>query len=131
MKNNDSTFGRLCAKGGLGGGGGRVSSVGRNGTTNRVISSFSCHLSEVDVNSFDEAAFLSSLKIDLEREILDSGATIHSQGNTSPSGFFIEYDERDIHGRITLEGKNGGWVYYSLSANIDEGPTNASQPPTT
>jgi hypothetical protein len=128
VKNNHSPSGMLCAKGGLGGNGNRIGSVGAKGSSNAVSSSFSCHLSDADSNSFDEAAFITSLKMDIERKITDSGATINGQGSPDPSGFFIEYAERDIHGRITINGKTTVGGYFSLYANVDEKTGNASSP---
>src|SRR5437660_2427829 len=104
----------LCAKGGLGGGENRIGSRGRNGSSTTASSSFSCHLSDADDNSFDDAAFITSLRMDVEREITDSGGTINSQGNTGPSSFFIEYGVFDIHGRITINGEKSAGGYYSL-----------------
>jgi hypothetical protein len=77
-------------------------------------------LSDGDGNSFDEAAFITSLKMDIERQIRDSGASINSKGSSDPTGFFIEYTERDIHGRITIDGKKSAGGYYSLYANVNE-----------
>jgi hypothetical protein len=128
VKNNHSPSGILCARGGMGGSGNRIGSVGAKGFSNAVSSSFSCHPSEADSNSFDEGGFITSLKMDIERQITDSGATINGQGSTDPSGFFIEYAERDIHGRITINGKTSAGGYFSLFANVNEKSENASQP---
>ena len=126
VKNNHSPSGMLCAKGGLGGNGNRTGSVGAKGSSNAVSSSFACHLSDADGNSFDEAAFMTSLKIDVERQIRDSGATINGQGSPDPSGFFIEYAERDIQGRITINSKTSAGGYFSLFANVNEKSENGS-----
>jgi hypothetical protein len=126
VKNNHSPSGMLCSKGGLGGGGNRIGSVGRKGSSTTASSSFSCHLSDADVNSFDEESFITSLKVDVERQIRDSGATVNSKGSSDPSGFFIEYAERDIHGRITINGKTSAGGYFSLFASVDEKSENAS-----
>lgn len=126
VKNNHSPSGMLCARSGLGGAGNRIFSVGAKGSSNTVGASFSCHLSDADSKSFDEAAFITSLKMDIERKITDSGATINGQGSPDPSGFFIEYAERDIHGRITINGKTTVGGYFSLYANVNEKTENAS-----
>ena len=126
VKNNHSPSGMLCSKGGLGGDGNRIGSVGRKGSSTSASSSFSCHLSDADGNSFDEAAFITSLKMDIERQIRDSGATISSKGSSDPTGFFIEYAERDIHGRITINGKTSAGGYFSLFAIVTEKSENAS-----
>jgi hypothetical protein len=126
VKDNQSPSGMLCAKGGMGGAGNRIGSVGAKGSSNTVSSSFSCHLSDADSNSFDETAFITSLKMDIERKIKDSGASIDGQGSPDPSSFFIEYAERDIHGRITISGKTSSGGYFSLFASVDEKSGNAS-----
>ena len=128
VKNNHSPSGMLCAKGGLGGGGNRIGSVGAKGLSNAVSSSFSCHLSDADSNSFDQAAFIASLKMDIERKITDSGASINGQASTEASGFYIEYAEHNIHGRITINGKMSTGGYFSLFANVNEKSENASEP---
>ena len=125
VKNNHSPSGMLCAKRGMGGDGNHIGSVGPKGSSNAVSSSFSCHLSDADRNSFDEAAFITSLKMDIERKITDSGATINGQGSPDPSGFFIEYAERDIHGQITINGKTSAGGYFSLFATVNEKSENA------
>jgi hypothetical protein len=126
VKDNHSPSGMLCSKGGLGGDGNRIGSVGRKGSSTSASSSFSCHLSDTDGNSFDEAALITSLKMDIERQIRDSGATINSKGSSAPNGFFIEYAERDIHGRITINGKMSAGGYFSLFASVNEKSENAS-----
>ena|ERR1041384_5259659 len=126
VKNNHSPSGILCAKGELGGGGNRIGSVGAKGSSNAVSSSFSCHLSDADSNSFDQAAFIASLKKDIERKITDSGASINGQGSSEASSFYVEYAERDIHGRITVNGKMSTGGYFSLFANVNEKSENVS-----
>ena len=128
VKNNHSPSGVLCSKGGLGGDGNRIGSVGRKESSTAASFSFSCHMSDADGNSFDEAAFITSLEMDIERQIRDSGATINSKGSSDSTGFFIEYAERDIHGRITINGKTTGGGYFSLYANVNEKTGNASSP---
>lgn len=110
----------------MGGAGNRIGSVGAKGSSNTASSSFSCHLSGADSNYFDEAAFIASLKMDIERKITDTGATINGQGSADPSGFFIEYAEREIHGRITINGKTTKGGYFSLYATVNEKTEKAS-----
>lgn len=115
VKKNQSPSGMICAKGGMGGGGVRVSSVGRKQSSNNKSSSFSC---QVDA-SFDETAFIASLKADVEREIIRSGAKTINQDSSDPAGFYFEYSEGDIQGRISIGGKSR-LNYYSLEATLDE-----------
>lgn len=117
VKKNRSPSGMICAKGGLGGGGGVVSSVGRKQSSSNKSSSFSC---QIGADSFDEAAFAASMKADVEKEIIRSGAKIMNQGSSDPAGFYFEYGEGQIHGRISIVGKKSGGKYYSLEANLDE-----------
>ena len=117
VKKNQSPSGMICAQGGMGGGGVRVGSVGRKQSSSNKSSSFSCQISAA---SFDEAAFIASLKADVEQEIIRSGAKIMNQGSSDPAGFYFEYRERDIHGRISIGGKKSGANYYSLEATLNE-----------
>ena len=116
VKKDQSPSGMACAKGGMGGGGVRSSAVGGKQSTSNKSSSFSCQISAA---AFDEAAFLASLKADVEKEIILRGAKIIKQGNSDPAGFYFEYSEGDINGRISIGGKRGP-NYYSLEANLDE-----------
>jgi hypothetical protein len=62
---------------------------------------------------------MASLKTDVEKEIIRSGAKIINQGSSAPAGFYFEYSEGDIHGRINIRGtirQN----YYSLDADLQE-----------
>ena len=117
VKQNRSASGMNCAKGGMGGMGGGSFSVGREQSSSNKISSFSC---QINPGSFDEAAFVGSLKADVEQEINRSGATIVNRGSSDPAGFYFEYSERDILGRLSIDGKKSGSNYYSLVAKLDE-----------
>src|SRR6266850_6319019 len=117
VKQNRSASGMNCVKGGMGGMAGGSFSVGREQSSSNKISSFSC---QINPGSFDEAAFVGSLKADVEQEINGSGARIVNRGSSDPAGFFFEYSERDILGRISIDGKKSGSNYYSLVAKLDE-----------
>jgi hypothetical protein len=118
VKKNRSPSGMICAKGGMGGGGGTISSVSTQRSSNNKSSSFSCQIND---SAFDEVAFITSLKADVEQEINHSGATIISQGSEKPAEFYLEYKDRDVHGRISIGGKKSGANFYSLEARLDEG----------
>src|SRR5688572_27378142 len=122
VKKNRSPSGMICARGGLGGGGNSISSVGRAKSSNNKSSSFSCQVSD---RAFDEIALLGSLKADVEQAITRSGAKIVNRGSSDPTAFYFEYSERDVLGRITIEGKKSGANYYSLVAKLEE--TNGTQ----
>jgi hypothetical protein len=115
VKKNRSPSGMVCAKGGMGGGGGDIISVGRQ-TSSYKSSSFSCQIDP----AFDEAAFITSLKEDVEGEIKVSGANVINQGSSDPAGFYFEYREGAARGRISISGKKSGASYYSLQASLDE-----------
>ena len=117
VKRNRSPSGMSCAKEGMGGMGAGTFSVGREQSSSNKISSFSC---QINAGSFDEAGFLGSLKADVEQEINRSGATIVNRGTSDPAGFYFEYSEHDILGRISIDGKKSGTNYYSLVAKLDE-----------
>jgi len=117
VKKNQSPSGMICAQGGMGGGGGGFSSVGRKQSSSNRSLSFSC---QIRATSFDDAAFIASLKADVEQEIIRSGAKIMNQGSSDPAGFYLEYSEGDIQGRISIGGKKSGANYYSLEASLAE-----------
>ena len=117
VKKSRSHSGIICAEGGLGGGGSVVSGVGRKQSSSNKTSSFSC---QIGADSFDEAAFTAFLRADVEEKLIHSGAKIINQGSSDPAGFYFEYAEGQIHGRISIVGKKSGGKYYSLEANLDE-----------
>ena len=93
-------------------------SFGRDRYTSDKISAFSCQIA--DGKSFDEAELLASLKTDVENQIKQSGATITSQGCPDPPGFYFDYAQSDIHGRVSISGKRSGTTYYSVEATLKE-----------
>ncbi|MGH9905341.1 MAG: hypothetical protein ACRD8U_07130 [Pyrinomonadaceae bacterium] len=100
MKKNRSPSGMICAKGAMGGMGGGGASVSSEQSFSNKMHSFSCQIS---VGSFDEVDFVASLKADVEQEINLSGATIVNQGSSEPVGFYFEYSEGNILGRINID----------------------------
>lgn len=93
-----------------------MSSMNRISTSNKS-SSFSCQIS---ADSFDETAFIASLKADIEQEINRSGATIMNRGSSDPAEFYFEYSEGNVHGRISIGGNKSVANYYSLEATLNE-----------
>jgi hypothetical protein len=121
VKKNRSPSGLLCGSGGLGGMGGGGSSFSRAGygqSSSHKSSSFSCQIKSTGESSFDEADFLASLKADVEKEIADS-AKVADQGTTGQTGFYFEYVEHDIRGRIEISGKSSP-PFYTLEAKLVE-----------
>jgi hypothetical protein len=107
VKKDRSPSGMICAKGAMGGDGGGVWSVGRRQSSSYKNSSFSC---QVDP-TFEGAAIIASLKADVEREINSSGAKVINQGSSDPAGFYFEYRQGGILGRIDILGKKSGADY--------------------
>jgi hypothetical protein len=119
VKKNNSPAGKLCAAGGLrsiGGGGG----VGPDRTSSDQHSKFSCQIKTGAENSFDQVAFLASLKADVERQIVTSGAQVTGQGDSGSAGFYFEYREHDIHGRVEILGVKNGANLFVLQAKLAE-----------
>jgi hypothetical protein len=117
VKKNRSPSGMICAKGAMGGMGGGSGWVSSEQYSSNKMHSFSCQIS---ADSFDEADFVATLKADVEQEINLSGATIVNQGSSDPVGFYFEYSEGNILGRVNIEGKKSGGNYYSLHAKLNE-----------
>ena len=118
VKKNRSPSGPLCAKGGMGGVGSGGGTYGLGRSSSSKSSSFSCQINALE--TFDEAAFINSLKADVENEIKDAGAEVVSQGNSAPDGFYFEYRQGGIQGRVTISGKKGSGNYYTLEASLKE-----------
>ena len=132
--------------GGVGGGVGggcfsRVGSHGRGFGLSRYhkSDSFAFHLSPGGLAKSDEEKFLSSLKADLQDEIVKSGARINASGDLEANGCHAEYGEEGIQGRIEISRRLAGGNYYSLNATLSEtsireepplieGPKNRRQP---
>jgi len=89
----------------------------------RRSESFPCPVYVSDYVSFDEQGFITSLKAEVEKEIIDSAATISRQGNIegnlNSSEFYFEYTQEGIKGRIVISGKMIKSGYY-LTADLEE-----------
>ncbi len=68
---------------------------------------------------FDGAGFVSALKRDVEKDIINSGAKVVDNGNTETNSFYFEYTLENVEGRVELSGKKIG-NYYNLQAELDE-----------
>lgn len=124
VKKNSSPSGQLCAGGGMGGGGGTFSSAGHGRSSSHKSTSFSCQIKSSGESGFDEAAFLASLKVDVEKEIGTSGAKVVGEESSGPAGFYFEYIQQDIRGRVEISGKKSG-SFYTLEAKLIE----STEPP--
>ena len=117
VKKNRSPSGMLCAKGGMGGGA-AISAAWV--LSNHLVTRIPPYRARLATTLLMKLAFLASLKADVEKEIIQSGAKIMNQGRSDPAGFYFEYSEGGIHGRITIGGKKSGTNYYSLEATLNE-----------
>lgn len=130
VKRNNSWLAKGSSLGGIGGGGGggsfsRIGSYGHGtGLSNfHKTDSFALHLAPGGFAKTDEEKFLSSLKADLEDDIVKSGARITASGDLATPGCYAEYGEEGIHGRIEISGRSTGAVYYTLTATLRETST--------
>jgi hypothetical protein len=72
--------------------------------------------------------FLSSLRADVENEIVNSGAAITNAGDLEVPGCFVDYSQEGIYGRIEISGQLRERNYYSLTATLSETSTNKESP---
>ena len=117
---------------GGGGGGGCFSRVGSRGSSTGLsrfhkTDSFALHLTTGGFAKAAEEKFLSSLKADLQDEIVKSGARVAASGYLETPGCYVEYGEEGIHGRIEISGRRSGGAYYTLTATLSE--TSTSEKP--
>jgi len=129
VKRNSSWSSLESLGGGVGGGGGggsfsRVGSYGHgSGLCNFHKSDSSAfHLGPDGLAKTDEERFLSSLKVDLQDEIVESGARITGSGDLDSPGCYAEYGEEGIKGRIEVSGRLAGG-FYTLTATLSETST--------
>lgn len=134
VKRNNSLPSLSTSIGGMGGGGGggcfsRVGSRGPGTGLSRFhkTDSFALHLPPGGLAKADEEKFLSSLKADLQDEIVKSGARTTASGELETPGCYVEYGEEGIHGRIEISGRQSGGAYYTLTATLSE--TSTSEKP--
>jgi hypothetical protein len=85
--------------------------------------SFTCPVYASDYVSFDEQGFVTSIRAEIEKEMINLEASISRQGNIdgdfNSSEFYLEYTQGEIKGRIVISGKMIASGYY-LSADIEE-----------
>ena len=126
VKKNTSRPGAACSGGGMGGvgvGSGSYSAGSKEARYHRT-DSFSCRLDPAGRSEFDVSELMRSLRADVEKEIGNSGAIVIEGGDT-PSGFYLEYTDEGIQGRIEVTGDSSGAGYFGLNATLSE--TSASE----
>lgn len=118
----------LDPSGGGGGGGGGSFSGGSRQAHYRKTESLALHLKPGGLAKTDEGKFLSSLKADVQDEIVKTAARITEAGDLEVPGCYVEYSEEGIHGRIEISAKLSGGNYYSLTATLSETSTSEKPP---
>jgi len=121
VEKNKALAGLNCSAGGGGGSAGTGSGGGSGSKEfhSHTTENFSCQLKTAGAEQFDEAGFISALKQDIEKGIVDSGAKIVESGNPETNGFYFEYTSENVEGRVELSGKKTE-NYYTLKADLDE-----------
>src|SRR6266850_8283193 len=127
VKKDNSRFGIASGVGMGGGGGGGGMSTGKNVLGSKEAhyrkgESFSCRLESSERGEIDESELMQFLKASVEQAIIDTGASVINSSDL-PSGFFLEYNDEDIQGRIELTGNLSGVNHLELKANLIEKST--------
>jgi hypothetical protein len=103
-----------------GGGGEESSTDSAGGSQERKWQSLRCGIKADDAGRFDEAAFIKSLREDIEKDIQASGAHMDGGGAADAGGFHFEYSSGSMQGRIDVTGKKTGEDIYELKAVLEE-----------
>jgi hypothetical protein len=106
--------------GGGGSVGGGFGSFGSGGAHFNSHKSDSCGCRLKSDAPIDEAALFSALKLDVERALHDSGATITDSGSSGLANFYFAYTLKDVSGRVELTGTKIGTHYYDVRADLNE-----------
>jgi hypothetical protein len=107
--------------GGGGGIGGTAGGIGPRGADVRSSSTSSTGfmIIEEGENKFEESEFIQALASRIKKEIEESHASITGSGNPTSNGFYVDYKDGNIVGRIAISGSATGQVY-TVQANVDE-----------
>jgi hypothetical protein len=119
VEKNKALAGLECSAGGGGGGAGMGGGSGAKEFHSHKTESFSCQLKAASAEQFDEAGFISALKQDVEKDIIDSGAKVVDSGNFKTNSFYFKYTLENVEGRVEISGKKIE-NYYNLNADLDE-----------
>ena len=103
-----------------GGGGEERSTDSAGGLQERKWQSLRCGMKAADAGRFDGAAFIKSLREDIERDIQAGGSHMDGGGDADAGGFYIEYSSGSMQGRIDVTGKKTGGDVYELKAVLEE-----------
>jgi hypothetical protein len=109
--------------GGGGGGGTRFNRVGgqpqREARYHKTEAS-AIYLGAGGLAKTNEETLLSSLKADVQDQIVKSNACISDAGDLKIPGCYVDYSEEGIHGRIEVTGKLAQGNYYRFIATLTE-----------
>ena len=110
-----------CDTKGAGGGAdfNRIWSAGSGGRSfdSHKSDSFTCRVS---TGTFDQTDLLSTLKLDVERALHDSGAQITDRGSSGSADFYFAYVAKRVRGRVQISGQRVGSDYYNVRADLEE-----------
>lgn len=70
-------------------------------------------------NKFYESEFMEALTSQLEKEIEENSGRIIGRESPSSNEFYIDYEDGNINGRITISGSDRGQSYV-LKAKVAE-----------
>jgi len=76
-----------------------------------------CEIKESGI--FKEGEFTQLLKSEIEKQVQKTGGEIQGSGISGSKGFYIEYAEGNIHGKVEVSFQRDG-RYYSVTARIEE-----------
>ena len=130
VKRNNSRLGLACSSGGMGGVG--LGAASHSGGTKdfhyHKTETFASHITSASLVDSDEAGFIESLKAEVQDEIVRRKARVTHASDLKPAGFYFEYSEEGIQGRIEISGNVTGATYYNLTATLSETSTSEKQP---
>jgi hypothetical protein len=130
VKRNNSRLGLACSSGGMGGVGMGAGSHSGGAKEFRYhkTETFAGHITSASLVESDEAAFIESLKADVQDEIVRRKARVTHASDLKSAGFYLEYSDEGIQGRIEIAGTVSGTTYYNLIATLSETSTSEKQP---
>src|SRR5215813_4967318 len=128
IRKNDPNLGIDFGNAGIASGGGGGSSFAKaNLNRYQKTDSFSWAIGPNRRNAFEEAKLMQALAALVENEIRQRGATVRESGGV-PSGFYAEYDDEGIQGRIELTINLSGDNTLDLRATLNETSSTQKQP---
>jgi hypothetical protein len=130
VKKNNSRSGAICSAGG----GGGVGTGSSDYSPQKDESHFVAHnsatysINPANLNEFDEVELIQSLRADLEKEIIDTGASVINSDYLNPSGFYIEYSDEGILGRVEVTGAFNREESFNIKVTLNEKSKSQKKP---